>query len=644
MAEAAEPIWTPSAERVAGAAITALIAQLGDRLPVRDYRGLHAFSVDQPALFWRALWDFLGVVGEPGDQVVDNPADVAGARWFGEARLNFAENHLRRRDAATAIVAYDEAGESARISWGNLFRDVSRVRAAMRTLGVAPGERVASCLPNTPEAVIACLAATSLGAIWAACAPEYAAPSIVDRFAQIQPRLLLTADAYRHGGKTFSLIENNSLIAAALPSVVAHVSVGEGAGAGRRRWESLLASEPDEDFERFPFDQPCFILYSSGTTGAPKAIIHGAGGSLLQSLKELALHCDCRPGEPVFWPTNPGWMVWNVMLSALAWGCPIVLYDGSPSFPSPARLFDVIEAEAVGVARIVPPLLDAMQAAGLRPRESHDLSSLRCLVSGSAPLLPHHYRFALEQVKADLHVTSPAGGTDIMGSLATGNPTAPVYAGEIQCAALGMAVEVWDEDCRALRGEAGELVCTRAFPSRPLGFWGDPGGERMRQIYFAKFPGVWRHGDWAEITSRGGVVIHGRADATLKIRGVRIGTAEIYGALSDCAQVAEAAAVLHGAGDRERLALFVVPAAGATLQPQDLEAIRRSIAERTTRRHVPDVVVPVPDLLRSLNGKPAEVAIRAAVNGRPLRGIAGLANPHVIPLFEQAGRELTKQS
>jgi acetoacetyl-CoA synthetase len=362
--------------------------------------------------------------------------------------------------------------------------------------------------------------------------------------------------------------------------------------------------------------------------------VHGAGGSLLQTVKEMVLHADCRPSESVFFPVTPGWMVWNVMLASLAWGAPLVLYDGSPTYPSEAALFDIIAAEQVGIARIVPPLLDAYARAGLRPRASHNLNPLRCLVSGSAPLLPHHCDYVYEQVKSDLHLMSPAGGTDIMGTLATGSPIGPVYRGEIQCRSLGMSVEVFDERGRPLANEPGELVCTRPFPSLPLKFWGDPDRARIGREYLSHFPGIWRHGDWAEITPAGGIVIHGRADATLKVNGVRIGTAEIYRAIESVREVAEAAAVPFGLPGAERIALLVVMRKGARLDDELRRRIGETLRQRASARHVPAQIVAVPDLLRSLNGKPSEVAIREAVNGRPVSNRQGLLNAELLPLFQ----------
>jgi acetoacetyl-CoA synthetase len=641
-ASALQPIWTPSAERIARANITALIAQVAKRAPsVNDYASLYAWSIDDLAGFWSELWDFLTIIGDKGETVVTGDGSILGTRWFPDARLNFAENHLRRRDDAVALVGRSEGGPRREMTWRALYDAVSRLRAAFAAMGVQPGDRIASFLPNVPETVIACLAATSLGAIWSACSPDYGLQAVLDRFSQIEPKVLLIADGYRYGGKTIALAERNDELARQLPSLERVIFVpflDEGAAApdlpGAVSWAGFIAPFAAREivFERFAFDHPVYILYSSGTTGKPKAIIHGAGGSLLQSVKEMVVHCDCRPDEPVFFQTTAGWVVWNIMLGAMPWGSPIVLYDGAPTYPETA-LLDVLAEEHVGVARLVPPLYDSYIRAGLTPAASHDLSALRCILSGSAPLLPHHYEYVYGKLKHDLHLLSPAGGTDLMGSLVSGNPAGPVYPGIIQGRTLGMAVEIFDEQGKPLIGQPGELVCTKPFPSVPLGFWGDRNRERVREAYFSTFPGVWRHGDWAELKADGGVVIYGRADATLKVNGVRIGTAEIYRGLEKVREVAEAVAVTQRRGNDERIVLFVVTGQGITLDAALAARIGQAIRDSATARHVPAKIVQVPDLLRSLNGKPSEIAVRNAINGEPLSGQLGLSNPQAITLF-----------
>jgi len=575
--------------------------------------------------FWSLLWDFLGIVGEKGDEIIAGPGSIAEARWFTGAKFNFAENHLRRRDDAVAIVARSEGGPRRQMSWRELYAQVSRLRGALAAVGVKPRDRVAAFLPNMPEAVVAMLAATSLGAIWSACSPDYGLQAVIDRFSQIEPKVLFVADGYRYGGKTIPLSDKIAELAKQLPSVERIVMVpflDEDAVApanvpGAVSWDDFIDPHAASDivFERFAFDHPVYILYSSGTTGKPKAIIHGAGGSMMQSAKEMVLHCDIRPDDPVFFQTTTGWVVWNIMVGGMVWGSPVVLYDGSPTFPDENALLDLMAQEHVGVARIVPPLIDAYIRAGLEPAKKQDLSALRCILSGSAPLLPHHYEYVYRHLKPDLHLMSPAGGTDIMASLVTGNPLGPVYPGEIQCRSLGMKVEIFDMRGRSLVGVPGELVCTARFPSVPLGFWGDPDNSRMTESYFATFPGIWRHGDWAELTPEGGMIIYGRADATLNVNGVRIGTSEIY------------------RGNDERIVLFVVMGEGKRLDEPMVARIKQAIRESATSRHVPPKIVQVPDLLRSLNGKPSEIAVRNVINGQPLSGQLGLINPQMIKVF-----------
>ena len=638
------PIWSPSPERVARANVTAFIRFVARNWDERvvDYDTLHAFSVDQLAPFHDALWQFLGIVGDKGSDIVIDPHRLPGAKWFPQAGLNFAENHLRRRDAGAAIIARSEDGARRVLSWGELYDAVSRAAQALTECGLRPGDRVAACLPNTPEAIIAMLAAASLGAIWSCCSPDYSEALLIDRLGQIEPRILFTADGYRYGGKRFSMRAKNDALARSLPGLE-RVIVVPFAGLGdplpqsvrAQSWETFLGpyAPRDIEFQRFAFDHPLYLLYSSGTTGKPKAIIHGAGGCLLQLLKSVVLHYDLGRDELAFFPTTTGWMIWNIMVSALAAQAPLLLYDGSQTFPRVEAMLDLISEEQACVARIVPPLIDTYAKAGLHPALSHDLSSLKCLISGSAPLLAHQYEYVYSRIKRDLHLISPAGGTDSISSLATGNPAGPVYPGEIQVASLGMKVEIFDGSGRSLIGQPGELVCTRAFASVPLGFWGERSSERVRQAYFSMFPGVWRHGDWAEITPRGGIVIHGRSDATLKANGVRIGTAEIYAGLEHVTEVKEAVAIAHRIAAADRIVLFVVLGGERALDEALAARIRDGIRTSASARHVPHTIVQVPDIPRSLNGKPSELAVRDAVQGRAILNALGLSNPASLDFF-----------
>jgi acetoacetyl-CoA synthetase len=635
------PIWTPTEERVRGTNMFEFIhAVQCDEPCVIDYATLHRYSVKDPSAFWSALWDYLGIIGTRGDVVLDAAPGIADARWFPQCSLNFAENHLRRRDHAAAIIAISEQGERRVTSWSDLYDQVSRLRTALVDFGIVAGDRVAAYLPNVPEAVIGALATTSIGAIWSTCSPDYGIEAVIDRLSQVQPKVVLVADGYWYNGKPVDLAEKNEELLRGVASIEHVVLVQRNPGGATPKTNNVTAwseiqqrAAPGEiDFERFPFAHPLYILFSSGTTGKAKAIVHCAGGTLLQTMKEMVLHSDCRAGEPVFIPTTTGWMVWNLMLAGLAWGSPIVLYDGAPAHPTPARVFDIIADEGAAVARIVPQLLSACSHAGIEPAVTHDLSKLRCLLSGGSPLLAEHCRYVYAQVKSDLHLMSPAGGTDVMAALASGDPTSPVYEGEIQRPSLGMDVQVFDDAGNSIVGRPGELVCASPFPTVPLGFWGLP-RQRVLDEYFSVYPGVWRHGDWAEITPRGGVVINGRSDATIKINGVRIATSDIYRGVVRIAEIGDSAAVPFRKPAGDVIVLCVVMRDGAALDDALRERIRSAVRQVATAHHVPELIVPVPDLLRSLNGKPSEVAMRNAINGMKSANPGSLMNPSLYEYF-----------
>jgi acetoacetyl-CoA synthetase len=639
------PLWTPSPERAAASQLAsfrrAIERRHGAVLP--DYPALHAWSLAHRAEFWPAVWDFCGVIGERGERAVVDADAMPGARWFPDARLNFAENLLRRRDGTTALVARDERGARRTLTWAALADEVSRVAQALRDTGVRPGDRVAGYLPNGCESIVAMLAASSLGAIWSSCSPDFGVQGVLDRFGQIEPRVLFACDGYSYAGKTHDLRERVAAVLDALPSVsrcvVAPTLAARPSLAGLRNavgwndWSGRHAPGAIE-FARLPFEHPLYILYSSGTTGPPKCIVHGQGGTLLQHLKEHRLHADLRAGEKLFYYTTTGWMMWNWLASGLASEATLVLYDGSPFQPGPEALFDLAEQERVDVFGISAKFVDSVRKAGLRPRDSHDLASVRAILSTGSPLVPEGFDWIYDAVKPDVHLGSVSGGTDIVSCFVCADPTSPVWRGELQRPALGMATDVFDEaGARCEPGVAGELVCTKSFPSTPVGFWNDPDGAKYRKAYFERFAGVWHHGDFAEWTVHGGMIIHGRSDATLNPGGVRIGTAEIYRQVETLDEVVEALVIGQPWDGDVRVVLFVRLREGAALDDALRDRIKKRIRENTTPRHVPAAILAVADIPRTKSGKIVELAVRDVVMGRAVKNREALANPEALDLF-----------
>jgi acetoacetyl-CoA synthetase len=649
---------------VAAARVTRFMAGLhaAGVLPpeVRDMHALQRWSVAHPEAFWAAVWrtadvraDGPGPADAPWERVLLGgdrmaPPDPAlGPRWFTGTRLSFAEHLLRRRDDHPALVAWTEAGPTRRVTFAELARDVARTAAALRAAGVGVGDRVAGYLPNIPEAVVAMLAASSLGAVWSSCSPDFGTRGVLDRFGQIAPKVLVVADGYRYAGKAVDCRPRVREVAAALPSLAALWVVPNAGGVPdldglpfARGFDAVLADHAGATelaFARLPFDHPLYILYSSGTTGLPKCMVHGAGGTLLQHWKELALHTDLGPDDVLFYFTTCGWMMWNWLVSALALGTTVVLYDGAPLAPDPAILWRMAEAEGVTVFGTSARYLAMLEKEGVRPRDRFDLSRLRAVLSTGSPLPAHGYDFVRDAIGPDVRLSSISGGTDIVSCFALGDPTGPVWRGELQVRGLGMAVEVWNEAGQPVTGEAGELVCTRPFPSMPVAFWNDPDGAKYRAAYFEHFPGVWRHGDWAEVTAHDGLVIHGRSDATLNPGGVRIGTAEIYRQVEQVPEVLESLVVEQvtgeTAGTDARIVLFVRMRPGHALDDRVREAIRRRIREHASPHHVPKVIVAVADLPRTISGKITELAVREVIHGRPVKNADALANPEALALF-----------
>jgi acetoacetyl-CoA synthetase len=643
----AAPLWQPSAERIERSRLTAFMRTLERDHGVRcaDYAALHRWSIEEPELFWSAVWSFGGVIAETrGSEVVRDGERMPGARWFPEARLNFAENLLRRRDEAPALIFRGEDRVQRRMSFAELYARVSRLAQALRAWGVAPGDRVAGYLPNLPEAVVALLAASSLGAIWSSCSPDFGVRGVLDRFGQIEPKVLFTADGYFYNGAVHDSLARLAELGRALPSLERVVVVpytredpplDPGLGAVSLD-EALAPFGPAEiPFERLPFDHPVYILYSSGTTGAPKCIVHGAGGALLQHLKEHQLHADVQPGDRLFYFTTCGWMMWNWLVSGLASEATLLLYDGSPFHPDGSVLFDFAEQERMTIFGTSAKFIDAVAKAGLEPAHSHDLSSLKAMLSTGSPLAPESFDFVYRKISGQLCLSSISGGTDIVSCFVGGCPILPVWRGEIQSLGLGMRVDVFDEAGRPVRGEKGELVCTAPFPAMPVGFWNDPDGSRYHAAYFDKFPGVWCHGDFAELTEHGGVIIYGRSDAVLNPGGVRIGTAEIYRQVERIDEVLEGLVIGQEWEGDTRVVLFVRLREGVSLDEALVARIRDQVRRNASPRHVPARVIQVADIPRTKSGKIVELAVRDIVHGRPVKNREALANPEALDLFAE---------
>ena len=611
-------------------------------LKLSDYGSLYAWSIAERADFWRLLWDFCDVRGDPGGPVILDDDRMPGARWFPEARLNFSENLLRRRDDADAIVFWGEDRVRRRLSHRQLYDQVARVARALHTSGVRAGDRVAAILPNMPETVIAMLASASLGATWCSCSPDFGVQGVVDRFGQIAPKVLFAVEGYYYNGKTHDCLDKLHGVVAALPTLE-HVVVvpytranptitGLPHGA---LWDDFTASPAhgEIEFSRLPFDHPLLIMFSSGTTGAPKCIVHGAGGTLLQHLKEHVLHTDVKRDDRIFYFATCAWMMWNWHVSALAAEATLLLYDGSPLYPGPQILFDYANTERMTVFGASAKYLEAVAKSGFVPRASHTLESVRTLLSTGSPLSPQSFDFVYKNVKPDLCLSSISGGTEIVSCFALGSPLLPVWRGELQCRGLGMAVEVWDDDGRPVCGAKGELVCVKPFPSMPIGFWNDEADARYRSAYFARFPGVWCHGDYAELTAHDGLIIHGRSDAVLNPGGVRIGTAEIYRAVEQIDEVLESIVIAQEWEHDVRVVLFVRLRDGVQLDEALAARIGRRIRDDATPRHVPAKILQVGDIPRTRSGKLVELAVRAIVHGRPASNIEALANPEALEYF-----------
>ena len=637
-----EKLWSPTHETVRNSLLTQFTNEVADQGAgsFDDYEALHQWSVENPADFWAAYWDFAELkASQKGDIAVKDLDRFPGASWFPEAKLNYAENLLSTRSSKTAFVSILENGERKSISYEELYLETNNLQSFLRA-HISIGDRVAGWLPNTIETVVAMLATSSLGGVWSSCSPDFGIEGALDRFGQIEPKVLFACDGYFYAGKTIDIKEKVRSVVEQVKSIelIVWVSVLEDTQAARSKetnwghWPSALS--PAINFEQLAFDHPLYIMYSSGTTGKPKCIVHGQGGTLIQHKKEHQLHLDLRADDNLFFFTTCGWMMWNWLVSALATGCTITLYDGSPFHPKPDVLFDLIDQESITVFGVSAKFLSNAQKEMVSPVESHQLNSLRCLISTGSPLTEEGFEYVYEKIKQELHLVSMTGGTDLISCFILGNPNLPVYSGELQSPGLGMAVDIWDDNGNSIKEDKGELVCTVPFPSCPIRFWNDPDNNSFLDAYFRRFPNIWVHGDFGEITPNGGYIIHGRSDAVLNPGGVRIGTAEIYRQVEVFDEVVDSVCIGQSWDGDVRVVLFVVMREGVQLSVDLIDQIKLRIRNHASPRHVPAKVIAVADIPRTMSGKIAELAVRDKVHGREVKNTAALANPESLSLFE----------
>ncbi len=640
------PMWRPSEDHVRNSNMAAFINHINEsyELDIADYDALYQYSITKPEQFWWSLLEYSNLVTEGNPSpVLLNGDQMPGATWFPELRLNFAENLLRYRDNHIAILFHSENGRRRSISYYELFDRVARLASRLRELGVEPGDRVAALLPNIPEAVIGMLATTSIGAIWSSCSPDFGVQGVMDRFGQIEPKILIAPDGYTYNGKEIDLLPEVQDIAGRLPSLL-KVIVVPYLDPDPVLWSIPLACSWCEmqargtivplPFTRFPFNHPVYIMYSSGTTGLPKSIVHGAGGTLLQHSKELALHTNITRNDVVFYYTTCGWMMWNWLVSTLSLGATVLLYEGSPMYPKSSVLWDMAEEEGVTVFGTSAKYIASIDKEKLNPSRTHKLLKLKAILSTGSPLAPESYDFVYSSIKKDVQLSSISGGTDIISCFALGNPVGPVWRGELQSRGLGMNVEVFDPDGNSIVGEKGELVCTKPFPSMPVQFWNDPDGSRYHAAYFERYANTWHHGDYAEITEHNGLIIYGRSDTVLNPGGVRIGTAEIYRVVESIDEVLESVCVGQEWNGDVRVLLFVRLREGKRLSNALKKRIRDKIRKAETPRHVPSIILEVEDIPRTISGKISESAVRETIHNRDVTNTDALANPESLAQFK----------
>ena len=637
-----EQLWQPSADTIADANMTHFLQQVNaeHQQALANYHDLYQWSLDDNETFWSMIWDYFQVIGDKGATVVENKDQLPGAKWFPQASLNFAENLLRHRDDKVALVFRGENGARQQLTYSELYQQVAQFAEGLKQQGVSKGDRVAAMMPNCIETIVAMLATTSLGAIWSSCSPDFGVQGVLDRFGQIEPKVLLTVDGYFYNGKNLNIKDKVADIVSQLDTVERVVVVNFSDQSDTLAGDTVVGYDAfiDNDarhieFVTTDFNHPLYIMFSSGTTGVPKCIVHGAGGTLLQHLKEHGLHTDLRAEDTLFYFTTCGWMMWNWLVSGLAHGATLVLFDGSPFAPEPEFLWDVAEQEGITVFGTSAKYLAALEKAGVKPRESHQLDKLRAILTTGSVLPPESFDYVYRDIKTDLCLSSISGGTDIVSCFALGCPILPVYRGELQCRGLGLAVAIYNENGEAIRGKKGELVCENSFPCMPVGFWNDDDGQRYFNAYFARFKNTWAHGDFAELTDHDGVIIYGRSDAVLNPGGVRIGTAEIYRQVEKIDAVLESIAVSQQIDDDERVVLFVKLRNGITLDDDVRQQIKKTIRANATPRHVPAIILQVRDIPRTISGKIVELAVRQVIHGETVNNTDALANPEALNEF-----------
>jgi len=639
------PLWQPTKDAIKNSQMMQFIHQINktQHTDISNYPDLHQWSIEHSELFWKSIWDFNEIIAsQSATTILSNKDNMDKATWFVDAKLNFAENLLKRKDNHTAIISITENNQQTTLTYQELHHQVAVWAQQLRSYGIQPGDRIAAFMPNIPETIIAMFAAISIGAVWSSCSPDFGLQGLTDRFSQIKPSILFAVDGHQYNGKQHHDLEKIAQLQDQLPDLKKTIIIpfiNENPDIRKIKnailWTEIHAEKtPELTFEQLPFNHPIYILYSSGTTGKPKCMVHGAGGTLLQHLKEHRLHVDLRPEDKHFFYTTCGWMMWNWLVSSLATGATLILYDGAPLFPKPNRLFDLIDKLGITVFGVGAKLIESFEKNYITPIITHSLSSLRTILTTGSPLLPESFDYVYTKIKKDLCLSSISGGSDIVSCFALGNPILPVYSGELQCLGLGMNVKVFNDHGKAVTEEKGELVCTDPFPAMPIYFWNDTDGEKFHNAYFNRYKNVWAHGDYAKITAHNGLFIYGRSDATLNPGGIRIGTAEIYQQVEKCDDVLDCMAVGQAWQGSERIILFIVLRNGSILNEALTQKIKTEIRQHASPHHVPAKIIQVPDLPRTISGKIVELAVKKIIHGKTVKNLDALANPEVLEHFK----------